>query len=129
MAVSALVLLAGLIGLLTALLSTLNERRREMAVLRAVGAHAHHVIVLFVLESILVVLGGCVLGVAMLYSMQAIMQSFIADNYGLFLSIKMLDAGQITILLVALLLAVLLSLIPGFIAYKRSLQDGLMVRI
>ncbi|MEW5009273.1 MAG: FtsX-like permease family protein [Cycloclasticus sp.] len=129
MAVSALVLLAGLIGLLTALLTTLNERRREMAVLRAVGAHAYHVVVLFALEALLVVMGGALLGIAILYAMQVIMQPIIAENYGLFLSIKMLDAEQIVILLAALLLAIILSLIPGFIAYKRSLQDGLMVKI
>jgi len=129
MAVSALVLLAGLIGLLTALLTTLNERRREMAVLRAVGAHAYHVIVLFVLEAILVVMGGVSLGIAILYAMQVIMQPIIAENYGVFLSIKMLDSEQLVILLAALLLAVIFSLIPGLIAYKRSLQDGLMVKI
>jgi putative ABC transport system permease protein len=129
MAVSSLVLLAGLMGLLTALLTTLNERRREMAVLRAVGAHAYHVIVLFVLEAILVVLGGFLFGIAMLYTMQAIIQPIIAESYGIFLEIKMLDGEQMIILLIALLLAIILSLIPGFIAYKRSLQDGLMVKI
>ncbi|PHS24695.1 MAG: peptide ABC transporter permease [Methylophaga sp.] len=129
MAVSVLVLFTGLMGLLTALLTTLNERRREMAVLRAVGAHAYHIIVLFVLEAILVVMGGFLFGIAMLYAMQAIMQPILADSYGIFLSLKMLDGEQIIILLVALLLAIILSLIPGLIAYKRSLQDGLMVKI
>ena len=84
---------------------------------------------LLVLEAILIVAGGVLLGVAILYAMQVIMKPIIAENYGLFLSIKMLDTEQIAILLAALLLAIFFSLIPGFIAYKRSLQDGLMVKI
>jgi putative ABC transport system permease protein len=129
MAVSALVLMAGLIGLLTALLTTLNERRREMAVLRAVGAHAYHVIVLFVLESLFVVIGGCLLGVGLLYGAQTLIQPFMAENYGIHLLISVLDKEQMLILMLAVLAGLLLSIIPGFIAYKRSLQDGLMVKI
>ncbi|MEO1406057.1 MAG: ABC transporter permease, partial [Pseudomonadota bacterium] len=45
-AVSALVVVAGLAGLLTALLTSLNERRREIAVFRAVGAHSRDVFAL-----------------------------------------------------------------------------------
>lgn len=129
MIVSALVLITGLIGLLTTLLTTLNERRREMAVLRAVGAHAYHVIILFMLESVFVVIGGCLLGIALLYGVQYLIQAFLVEAYGIYLSITMLDGQQILILLMAILLSMLLSLIPGFIAYKRSLQDGLMVKI
>ncbi|HIO92239.1 MAG TPA: ABC transporter permease [Leucothrix mucor] len=129
MAVSALVLLAGLITLLTALLTTLNERRREMAVLRAVGAHAYHVIVLFILESLFVVIGGCLIGVGLLYGAQYLLQPFMAENYGIHLIINALDSEQMMILMAAILAGLLLSIIPGFIAYKRSLQDGLMVKI
>ncbi|MFK5893397.1 MAG: ABC transporter permease [Pseudomonadota bacterium] len=129
MIISALVLMTGLIGLLTTLLTTLNERRREMAVLRAVGAHAYHVIVLFMLESLFVVTSACVSGIALLYAIQTMMQSFVAKNYGIHLAFHALDTQQLLILLSAILLSLLLSLIPGFIAYKRSLQDGLMVKI
>lgn len=129
MAVSALVLMAGLITLLTALLTTLNERRREMAVLRAVGAHAYHVIVLFVLESLFVVIGGCLLGVGLLYGAQHLIQPLMAENYGLYLMINALDTEQMIMLMVAILAGLLLSVIPGVIAFKRSLQDGLMVKI
>ncbi len=129
MIVSALVLITGLIGLLTTLLTTLNERRREMAVLRAVGAHAYHVIMLFMLESVFVVAGSCLLGVVLLYGMQYVLQPFIAETYGIHLGISLLDGQQILILMVAVLLSILLSLIPGLIAYKRSLQDGLMIKI
>nr|VFJ70225.1 MAG: putative ABC transport system permease protein [Candidatus Kentron sp. FW] len=129
MAVSGLVLMAGLIGLLTTLLSTLNERRREMAVLRAVGAHAYHVVVLFMLESVLVVAGGCLLGVALLYGARYLLQPVIAAHYGIHLAIAPPDGWQLLILAAAIALGALLSLIPGAIAYRRALRDGLMVRV
>jgi len=129
MAISALVLLAGLIGLLIALLTTLNERRREMAVLRAVGAHPYHVIILFMLEAMLVVIVGCLVGIALLYGLQIIMQPIVAHSYGIYLHAQWPDTMQIIFLGLVLMLAMLLSLIPGVIAYKRSLQDGLMVKI
>lgn len=128
-AISALVLLAGLIGLLIALLTTLNERRREMAVLRAVGAHAYHILMLFVLEAMLVVILGCSFGVGLVYILQIIIEPIVAEYYGIHLQIQFLDTMQMALLGIALVLAILLSLIPGFIAYKRSLQDGLMVKV
>ena len=127
--VSALVLIAGLLGMLTMLLSTLNERRREMAVLRAIGAHAYQIILLFVLEAFLMALIGCVLAVALVYIVLTMAKPVLLDLYGFNLSLTGLDGQQWLLLGSVLLLSCLFSLIPGLIAYKRSLQDGLMVRL
>ncbi len=129
LAVSLLVLVAGLLGMLTMLLSTLNERRREMAVLRAVGAHAYQVLLLFMIEAFLMVLSGCLLAMMMLFVLLHIMQPILLDLYGFNLVLKGLDSQQWLLLLSVLIVSVLFSLIPGFIAYKRSLQDGLTVRL
>ena len=127
--ISAFVLLAGLLGMLTTLLSTLNERRREMAVLRAVGAHPYHIILLFVLETFFVVLAGCLVGATVLYLLLFLTQPFLVQSYGINIAITSPDVQQWTLFAVVLLLGVLVSLIPGVIAYKRSLQDGLAIRI
>ena len=50
-AVSVLVVVVGLAGMLVALLTSLNERRREMAVLRSVGARPVHVFALILGEA------------------------------------------------------------------------------
>jgi putative ABC transport system permease protein len=127
--ISGFVLLAGLLGMLTTLLSTLNERRREMAVLRAVGAHPYHIILLFVLETFFVVLAGCLVGATMLYLLLFLTQPFLVQSYGINIAITSPDVQQWTLFAVVLLLGVLVSLIPGVIAYKRSLQDGLAIRV
>ena len=64
LAVSICVVAAGLIGMLTAILTSLNERRREMAILRAVGARPWHVLLLMVSESALLAVCGVLAGMA-----------------------------------------------------------------
>ncbi|MGH1539432.1 MAG: ABC transporter permease [Arenicella sp.] len=128
LAVSTLVLVAGMLGMLTTLLSTLNERRREMAVLRSVGAHSYQILLLLMAEALLIVFLGCVTAIFMLYTSMLALKPFLINNYGFNLTITPLDAGQWLLLLLALLLSLLFSLIPGFIAYRRSLQDGLTIR-
>jgi len=129
LAVSTLVLIAGLLGMLTMLLSTLNERRREMAVLRAIGAHAYQILLLFMIEAFLIVLLGSILSIVLLFTVLQIAQPILLDMYGFNLLLKGLDSQQLLLLLSVLMISLLFSLIPGFIAYKRSLQDGLTVRL
>jgi putative ABC transport system permease protein len=129
LAVSLLVLVSGLLGMLTMLLSTLNERRREMAVLRAVGAHAYQIIVLFMLEAFLMVFLGCLLSIGLLFILLQMVQPILLDIYGFNLSLNGLDFQQWVLLFSVLIAGSVFSLIPGVIAYRRSLQDGLMVRL
>lgn len=129
LAVSSLVLLAGLAGMLTTIISTLNERRREMAVLRAIGAHPYHIIMLFMLETAIIVILGIALGIALLYVLLLALQPVITEWLGVSLAISGLDVQQGLIIAGILVLALLISLIPGVIAYRRSLQDGLTIRI
>ena len=49
--VSSMVVVTGLLGMLTVILSSLEARRREMAVLRSVGARPLHVFALFMSEA------------------------------------------------------------------------------
>lgn len=129
LAVSALVVLAGLAGMLTTIISTLNERRREMAVLRAIGAHPYHIVMLFMMETVMIVSLGIALGIVLLYVLLFSLQPVITEWLGVSLAISGLDSAQGLVIGGILVLALLISLIPGVIAYRRSLQDGLTIRI
>ncbi|HCL42659.1 MAG TPA: peptide ABC transporter permease, partial [Pseudomonas sp.] len=83
--VSVFVVLTGLVGMLTAILSGLNERRREMAVLRSVGARPLHIFSLLVLEAVSLTLAGIALGLALLYAGIAAAKPWLEQQYGLFL--------------------------------------------
>jgi len=126
--VSLLVLLSGLLSMLIMLLSTLNERRREMAILRAVGAHAYQVILLFIVETFMILIAGTIVALGLLYSLLFILKPILLDQYGFSINIAWLDSEQIVIILFIYIVGLLFSLVPGIIAYKNSLQDGLTLK-
>ncbi len=127
--VSGFVLIVGLLGMLATILSTLNERRREIAVLRSIGARASHVISLIMLETLLVVAAGCITGVCFLYGLLAASRGAIARRTGIDIAMTPLDSTQVSILGAVILGAGAVALIPGIIAYRRSIQDGLALKV
>ena len=127
--ISAFVLVAGLLGMLTMLLTTLNERRREMAILRAVGAHPYHILLLFVFETVLIVIIAYSLGMGFLYLLLVLTQPLLIDIYGINIAITLPDEQQWFLAGVVIILGILVSLVPGVIAYRRSLQDGLAIKV
>jgi putative ABC transport system permease protein len=126
--VAFLVLLATLVGMTTTLLSSMKERQRELAILRAVGAHAGYLFALIEIEALLLALLGVVLGILLLTVSLFLLQPWLASEYGLFISANPLNGEALWISAGVLLLAALLSLIPSVVAYRRALADGLSVR-
>ncbi|MGY4531606.1 putative ABC transport system permease protein [Pseudomonas sp. TE3786] len=127
--VSLFVVITGLIGMLTAILTSLNERRREMAILRSVGARPWHIASLLVLEAFTLACSGVVLGTLLLYVGIAGAQSFVQANYGIFLPLALPSAYEWALLGGILGAALLMGAIPAWRAYRQSLADGLSIRV
>ncbi|MEX6503475.1 ABC transporter permease [Pseudomonas zhanjiangensis] len=127
--VSLFVVLTGLIGMLTAILTSLNERRREMAILRSVGARPWHIASLLVLEALALALAGAALGLALLYLGIAAAQGHVQAHYGLYLPLKLPTAYEWTLLGAILAAALLMGGVPAWRAYRQSLADGLSIRL
>lgn len=129
MVVAAFVVLAGLLGMLTAILTSLNERRREMAILRSVGARARHVFSLLVLEAGLLAAAGVGLGVALTYGLIAAARPLLADRYGIFVQITGLNGYDLALLGAIVAAALLMGSLPAWRAYRNTLSDGLTIRV
>ena len=127
--VSLFVVLTGLIGMLTAILTSLNERRREMAILRSVGARPWHIASLLVLEAFALALAGVALGVALLYLGIAGSQGFVQANYGLYLALSAPSSYEWKLLGSIIAAAVVMGSVPAWRAYRQSLADGLSIRL
>jgi putative ABC transport system permease protein len=127
--ISGFVVLVGLTGMLTALLTSLNERRREMAILRSLGARPVHVLSLIVGEALFITLMGTLLGVLLLYLGLAAAQPMLEAKFGLFLSLSPPSLREWSLILIVLGAGTLIGLIPGFRAYRNSLADGLTVKL
>ncbi len=130
----ALVSLAGLVALVSlaslvaVVLAGLNERRRELAVLRAVGAGPRQVLVLLAFEGALVTLAGALLGAAAAAVAVVGAGPWIQQRFGITLLAGAPTAEQWGLLLAVLAAGMLASLVPGWRAYRLSLADGLSPR-
>lgn len=129
MAVSAFVVIAGLLGMLSSLLTSLQERRREMAILRAMGARPRHVFSLLILEASSLTFIGILLGTFSLYLLLFVAAPFIQQSYGINLSVITLSNYELSLLALVQLAGTVIGFIPALRAYKQSLSDGMTIRI
>ena len=127
--VSVFVVLVGLSGMLVALLTSLNERRREMAVLRSVGARRHHIFALMVSEAVVLTLIGIGIGLALLYILMVAAQPVLQDRFGILIALGPPGAYELGLLSLVLLAGAVVGLIPAYRAYRNSLADGLTIRV
>lgn len=129
MIVAAFVVLAGLLGMLTAILTSLNERRREMAILRSVGARPRHVFTLLVTEAGLLAVGGVAAGVALCYGLMYAAKPLLERRFGLFLEPGGLTGYDIGLLAAIVAAALVMGALPAWRAYRNTLADGLTPRV
>jgi putative ABC transport system permease protein len=127
--VASFTVLIGLMGMLVALYSSLEARRREMAILRAVGAGPRTIVSLLVLESGLLSVLGSVLGIALVYLSLLVAQGPVEQRFGLYVPIRPLGTTEWTYVAIIVGAGFLVGFIPALKAYRTSLLDGLAPRV
>jgi putative ABC transport system permease protein len=127
--IAALVAVVGVCGMVTALLTSLNERRREMAVLRSVGARPRHVLSLIVGEATALAVAGLAFGLVLLYAGLIVARTYMQTRLGLSIEIGAPSAYEWLLLAAVLGAGALASLWPALRAYRYSLIDGMTVRV
>ena len=128
-AVTWLVILTSLVALTATMLSTLNERRREIAVLRSVGASVWQVFGLLLSEAVILTLVGVLLGVGISYLGVISAQPLVETRFGISLPLNPPGFNEVKYLLAVIAAGVCAGILPAYAAYKRSLSDGLSVRL
>jgi putative ABC transport system permease protein len=127
--ISFAVLLVGLLGMLVSLYSTLQERRREMAILRSLGAGPRRIAALLVFESGLLALVGAIAGVALVYTLLLLGGGIAERHFGLFIPITAPEKLEWMYLGGVVVAGILVGLVPAWRAYRNTLQDGLTIRL
>lgn len=129
LAVSAFVVIVGMAGLLTVLLAGLEARRREMAVLRSVGAHPRQILGLILGETAAMTLAGIGLGVLLLYGLILALRPLLESQWGIYLGLDPPSLRELGLLGAVFAVGLLSGPPPAWLAYRRSLADGLTVRL
>lgn len=127
--ISSLVVVIGLAGLTSTLLAGLNERRRELAILRSVGAGARDIFLMLVLEGVLMTTLGIIFGYLLLFVTIELLGSLPQLMFGLVLSQGLPSSQEWLLIFAILVTGIFSSLIPGWRAWRISLADGLTPRL
>ena len=129
LALSALVAVVSFAGLIAVILAGLNERRRELAVLRAVGAGPRQVLVLLLAEGTLVAALGVLFGAVLVAACTVGLGPWIQSRYGIVLAAAAPGAAEWQLAAEIVAAGVVASLVPAWRAYRLSLADGLSPRV
>ena len=127
--ISFVVILTTLMGMAAIVLSSLNERRREMAIWRAMGASPKIVIGLLMLEALIISSVSILLSTFLLFILLYFLQPWIDTTYGILVTVEMFSLSDIYIFILFIFAAMFVSLIPALRAYWFSINDGMTVKI
>ncbi len=128
LAVSGAALLIGLAGMLAVLLAGMQQRHHEIAVLRALGCAPFRIALLLLLESLLLTLGGILIGTLLLQAGLALLQTPLLERFGLLLSLGTLSPVQWQLCALILLLGLLSGLLPALMAWRMASARRLIRR-
>lgn len=128
LAVSAMVVVTALIGMMATIFSSLNERRREMAIFRAMGARPFTILSMLVLEAMVMAAVGALFGLVLLYIGLTIAQPILDNALGLWLPIDAPTIREFWVIIGVVCAGAIVSLVPALRAYRMSVADGMMVK-
>ena len=126
--IAVFVLLNSFVGLLTVILTSLNERRREIAILRSLGCRPNQIFILLACESLLFAIIGCFLG-ALLFFIAIIISQPLLQGVGLNIPLSSFGSDQLVLIAAVIGVSFLIGIIPSYRAYKQSLADGMSIKL
>lgn len=126
-----LLLLTGLIivvsgvGIFVSIYNSMSDRRREIGIMRALGAQRRTVFSIILLESLLLCVGGGLLGFLLGHGLVLIAAPIVEAQTGLVLDPFAVDPMELVLLPALLGMAVLVGFVPGLTAYRTDVADAL----
>lgn len=127
--VSICVTVVGVLGIIISLYTSINERRREMAILRSLGAKSRDIFFLLLYESALIVFFGCLLGVMSMFGITLLIRPWLESNFSVYIPLSALSKTEWIYLGAIFVTGTIAGIIPAIKAYMYSLRDGLSPKI
>ncbi len=113
------------IGIFVSIYNSMNERRREIAVMRALGAQRRTVSLMILCETLLLCLGGGLLGLLLGHGLMFVAAPILEAKSGLLIDPWAYSPWELVVLPISLVLATLSGLIPSITAYRTDVAETL----
>lgn len=120
-----IVIVAG-IGIMVSIYNSMSDRRHEIAVIRALGARRATIMVVVLLESILLALGGGAIGLLLGHGLTGILAPLIADQTGVAVNPLQFQFSELILIPGLILLASLVGYLPAVVAYRTDVAQSLI---
>jgi len=127
--ISWLVLIIGVVSMCGSIISSLNERRREMSILRSLGASPSKILNLFLFESLFLTVSGVLVGVFFQFLIFFSSKELLQKQFGFYLQSQMMSLNMLVYCLIVIACGLIVGLIPAAIARQKTLKDGLSVKV
>ena len=122
---TALILVVSGVGIFVSIYNSMADRRREIAVMRALGAQRGTVFAIIFLESILLCVGGGLFGILLGHGMVVIAAPILEVRTGLLIDPWAFETLELILLPALIALASLVGIVPGMTAYRTDVAKSL----
>lgn len=119
------VVIVALFSVLISIYNTMEERKRDLAVMRALGAKRTTVFRIIILESAVLCAIGAMVGLLAGHVIVANAAPYLADAAGIVIHAFTIDSVQINLLLGMVVAGILVGIIPAFKAYRSDAVQNL----
>ena len=118
-----IVIVISLIAMVTLIINSLENRKREMLIYRANGASPLDLSFMVVMEAIFIGLVSIILALIFVSLISYFASSQLSIHFGISTNFSFLTVNEATILSIILLAGILSSMIPAFITYRNNLNQ------
>jgi len=119
------VVVAG-IGMLVSIYNSMSDRKRDIAIMRALGANRLTVMSVILLESIILALGGGAIGVLLGHGLIGILSPTIAEQTGVLVAAWQFKVIELVLIPGLIVLATLVGYVPALVAYRTDVAKSLV---
>lgn len=121
-----LVMVVAAASILASLHNTMNERRREFAILRALGARRGSVFSVIVMESTVIAALGCAAGLVVYFVIVSVAASIVRAQVGVVIDVFAWHEALWTVPAAMIALGAVAGLLPAFRAYRTDVAENLV---